>query len=127
MRRASLLTVLVTIVLGSPGSAWAQASPSRGLSLQVPSTPGQNLPLPPRPPAAPPASAYAPAPLPNRDLEYGNSLPSRAGTQVSPSLFTRKDEFRGDGFGKGSTAQSEQERRVRPGAGLSLRMPLTPN
>ena len=127
MRLVSSPLLLVLVVLASPAPGRAQGSSARGFTLQVPSSPGQTLPVPPRPPSAPPSSAYAPAPLPNRDLEYGTAIPSRPGTQVSPSLFTRKDEFRGDGFGKGSTAQSEQERRVRPGAGLSLRMPLTPN
>ena len=32
----------------------------------------------------------------------------------------------GDGFAPNSTAQIEQEKRMKPGAGFSLHMPLTP-
>ena len=87
---------------------------------------GFGLPVPPEPPMSGPPPKYQPAPLPNRDVELAKPRASTA-TTVSPSLFTRPDEYRGDGFSKGSTAQSEEEKRVKPGAGLSLHMPLSPN
>ena len=97
----------------------------RRLDLQV-SPPDSSLPVPPTPPTAGPASTYQPAPLPNRDVELSAPRASNA-PSVGPSLFTRPDQYRGDGFAKGSTAQTEQEKRVRPGAGLSLRLPFSPN
>ena len=102
------------------------ASADRGLNLSVPA-PGSSLPVPPSPPANAAPSKYQPAPTPNRDVELGP--PAKPGTapSVAPSLFTRQDQYRGEGFGKGSTAQSEQDKRVRPGAGLSLHLPLSPN
>lgn len=100
------------------------ASPS-GFNLQVPA-PGSSLPVPPRPPPDGPPSAFQPAPLPNRDVELYVPRASTA-PSVAPSLFTRPDQYRGDGFNKGSTAQAEQEKRLRPGAGFSLHMPLTGN
>ena len=110
---ASLLTLSLTA-----------AAPS-GFNLQVPA-PGSSLPVPPQPPPSGAPSPYQPAPLPNRDVEL--TLPRASSeTTVGPSLFTRPDQYRGDGFNKGSTAQAEQEKRVRPGAGISLTMPLAPN
>ena len=107
----------------------AAASPPRGVDLQTPSNPlGRNplIPLPPRQPTAPP-TAFQPAPLPNRDID-GLPAPRATGeTSVSPSLFTHRDTYRGEGFSKGSTATSEQERRIRPGVGFNLKMPLSPN
>ena len=102
------------------------AAADRGFSLTVPA-PGSSLPVPPFPPANAPPSKFQPAPTPNRDVELGP--PPKPGTapSVAPSLFTRQDQYRGEGFGKGSTAQSDQEKRVRPGAGLSLHLPLSPN
>jgi hypothetical protein len=118
LRRLSILGLpLVALIL-------VAAAPT-GFNLTVPQ-PGSNLPVPPEPPAAGPPSRLQPAPTPNRDVELTKPKASTA-TTVSPSLFTRPDEYRGDGFSKGSTAQSEQEKRVKPGAGFSLHMPLSPN
>ena len=121
MRRASLLVLPFFAVL------LMAAAPQRGLSLQVPASPGSTLPRPPVPPAQPPASAYEPAPLPNRDLDFPTAPRATNGTTVAPSLFTRGDQYRGEGFSKGSTAQAAQDRGARPGAGISLKMPLTGN
>lgn len=103
----------------------AAASPQQGITLQVPSNP--LTPIPPRPPATPPTAGFQPAPLPNRDIE--DAPPAKAGTEPSlrPSLFTRTDTYRGEGFSKGSTANTEQERRLKPGVGFNLKMPLSPN
>jgi len=51
----------------------------------------------------------------------------RPDTEFSPSLFNRSEQYRGDGFVNGSTAQSDQEKHIRPGAGFNLRMPLQPD
>ena len=99
------------------------ASPPRQLSLTVPPAapaPSFSLGNAARPPA------YAPAPLPNRDLNVPRQLTSPSQTTLSPTLFTQRDRYRGDGFSTGSSPQNEQERRLRPGAGFSLRMPLQP-
>lgn len=102
------------------------AAADRGFNLSVPA-PGSALPVPPSPPANARPSKFQPAPTPNRDVELGP--PPKPGTapSVAPSLITRQDQYRGEGFGKGSTAQSDQEKRVKPGAGLSLHLPLSPN
>ena len=117
MRR--LLLILAVLPL-------AGAAPQGGITLQVPSNP--LVPVPPRPPARPPSpNGFQPAPLPNRDLE---DVPApRASTEpsVRPNLFTRSDTYRGEGFSKGSTATADQERRVKPGVGFNLKMPLSPN
>ena len=99
------------------------AAPQRGLSLDVPDQ-GPLRAVPPRPPA-PKSSKYEPAPLPNRDVELGTPR-ATLDSSLSPTLFNRRDSYRGDGYLPGSTAQSETERRVRPGAGFNLKMPLAP-
>ena len=117
MRRVLAVLGLLAVVAAGP--------PPRGMSLQVPSNP--LLPVPPRPPASAASGSYAPAPTPNRDIDGLPSPRASTATTVEPSLVTRSDTYRGEGFAKGSTATSEQERRVRPGVGFNLRMPLSPN
>lgn len=116
-----MLLILPVVALPLAGAA----SPQRGFNLQVPG-PNSSLPVPPLPPAIPPVSTYSPAPTPNRDID-GPSRGGTSGPSLSPSLLLRNDTYRGEGFNKGSTAQGEQEKRVRPGAGFNLRVPLTPN
>ena len=117
-----LMRTLVIALLSVPLIAAAQ--PQRGLTLQVPQNSSPLLPVTPGAPAAAPRTSYAPAPLPNRDLELQGPRASD-GTSVAPSLFMRGDQYRGEGYSRGSTSQSELERRVKPGAGINLRMPLT--
>ena len=73
-----------------------------------------------------PNSRFEPAPLPNRDLAGPGAARATNDPSLAPTLFTTKTQFRGDGFSPGSTAQSDQERRTKPGAGFSLHMPLSP-
>ncbi len=116
MKSLLLLAVVVPLAAAAP----------QGLTLQVPANP--LTPIPPRPPAnPPPANGLQPAPLPNRDLEDQPAPRAGAETSLRPSLFTRGDTYRGEGFSKGSTATTEQERRVKPGVGFNLKMPFSPN
>ena len=69
---------------------------------------------------------YEPAPVPNREFSAPQALGAGDEPSLAPTLFTSKNQYRGDGFSPGSTAQSEQEKRAKPGAGFSLHMPLTP-
>lgn len=116
-------------LLAASTMAYAQQG-QRGIVLQTTPAPSPLLPLPQRPQDAlrpPTNSAFEPAPTPNRDAS-GPAAPRASNEpQLSPTLFTRRNQFRGDGYSPGSTAQEEQERKVRPGAGFNLRMPLTPN
>lgn len=74
-------------------------------------------------PAPPPGRSYAPAPMPNRDLSAPQASASND-PQFGPSLFLPREQFRGDGFSPGSTAQSEQERRLKPTPGFRLSVPV---
>ncbi len=116
MTRAVLLATLMTAT-----PALAQSSlrrpidplPLSRFQLQTPAPAGQ---------------LFTPAPVPDRDA----SAPTgpkirRPDAALSPSLINRSDQYRGDGYINGSTAQSEQEKRVKPGAGFNLRMPLQPD
>ncbi len=102
------------------------AAPPRRLSLAVPAdtyalpTPSFSVGSTSRKPS------FEPAPLPNRDLSAPRQASAPAETSLAPTLFTQREQFRGDGFSRGSTAQGEQERRLRPGAGFALHMPLQP-
>ena len=96
----------------------------RPLSLAIPRDGGFTL-LQPVPKAASRGPTFQPAPLPNRDLS--KPAPERATSEPSlaPTLFTSRSQFRGDGFSQGSTAQGEQEKKIKPGAGFSLHMPFS--
>ncbi len=104
----------------------AAGPPPRSFSLKVPDGGGMALPAPAKPPPVPP-TLYRPAPLPNRDLAAPAEARNDGSTTVSPSLFNRRDTYRGEGFSKGSSADAEQDRRVTPGAGFKLKMPFAPN
>ena len=68
-------------------------------------------------------SGFAPAPLPDRDALEPQTRAS-GDPSVSPSLFTRRDQYRGEALNATDSAQTTQERRVTPGAGFSLSVPL---
>lgn len=104
----------------------AAAPMDRPLTLAVPADGGFSLQAQPDKLAAARPPPFQPAPLPNRNLN--TPAPERATNEPSlaPTLFTTRTQFRGDGFSAGSTAQSEQERKLRPGAGFSLHMPIAP-
>ena len=104
----------------------AAASPPQTFSLQVvpdyhPFTAKVPASKPSRQQAGP---VYEPAPIPNRDVIAPARAQQGAGTQISPSLFSRRDGYRGDSFTKGETAQADQNRRMMPSAGFTLKMPL---
>lgn len=102
------------------------ASPPRQLSLGVAPDNTLSLPNGQYSLGAPPGNrTYEPAPLPNRDLNAPGQASASAAPSIGPTLFTQREQYRGDGYSRGSSPQNEQERRVRPGAGFSLHMPLT--
>ncbi len=120
--------LMVGALLPSPG--WAER---RGLNLQATPQNSALLPAPPAPPRGTPTQPkgqprpnYDVAPTPNRDID-GPQAP-RAGNspELAPGLFTRGQQYRGEGYSPGSSAQSAQERRAQPGAGFKLRLPLQP-
>lgn len=120
MRRAALV-IAPLLLLSVP------ARPQhRGLNLQATPQRSPLLPLPPAPPSGGPSLApnYDLAPTPNRDLDAPAGPRASTAPELAPGLFTRGPQYRGEGYSAGSTAQSEQERRLRPGAGFKLRMPL---
>ena len=119
-RWATLLVAVLALPL------LAAAPQQRGLSLEVPGESMLPAPVPTKP-ARPPVTAFGPAPLPNRDIEGPGKARASTDPRVGPGLFTRSDGFRGDGFSKGSSAQTEQEKRVKPGAGFNLTVPFAPN
>ena len=71
-----------------------------------------------------PAARFEAAPVPNRDVDAPLGARAAADPQLSAGLFTRRDQYRGEGISAKSSAQIEQERHVLPGAGFKLRMPL---
>ena len=105
----------------------AAASPPQTLSLQVPPDYPFTTRAPVRAPAPPRQAGpvYEPAPLPNPDI----AAPRRAeseGTQISPSLFHRRDGYRGDALSNSESVESDENRRLLPSAGFTLKMPLQP-
>lgn len=116
------MTKVWFLALGFPLMA---AAPLRQppLTLAVPSDGGFSLGAPATPGAVP---SFQPAPLPNRNILTPQAPRASTEPSLAPTLFTTRTQFRGDGFSPGSTAQSEQERKLKPGAGFSLHMPLSP-
>lgn len=116
MRPFWLIVVALPLMAASPHRQFTLAVPAEG-TLTLPT--GQQAFSSRRP-------AYEPAPLPNRDLAAPRAPARPAESSLSPTLFTQREQFRGDGFSAGSSPQNEQERRLRPAAGFSLHMPLQP-
>jgi hypothetical protein len=110
------------VLLGAAGLLSMAAAPRGGFNTTpyippIVAVPQQTLAAPNMPPQ------FEPAPTPNMDASAPISRASRD-TSLSPSLFTRRDQYRGEGLAAMDSAQIEQERRVTPGAGLKLSMPL---
>lgn len=116
MRTRWLVALALPIVAAGPLD--------RPLTLTVPAQGAFSLQQP-MPKLASRTPSFQPAPLPNRDLS--TPIPERATSEPSlaPTLFTTRTQFRGDGFSPGSTAQSDQEKKLKPGAGFSLHMPFS--
>lgn len=122
MRAAPLAWALGLLAFTPLAAVHAQG---RGIVLQA-QPPAQTLPPAPVP-AAPAIGDYQPAPTPNRDYEAPVGPRASNAPQLAPGLYTRKDVYRGEGFSRGSTSESDTERRVKPAPGFNLRMPLQPN
>ncbi len=122
MNRLIFMLVLSVVL---PASGWGQQQ--RRLNLQATPQGSPLLPLPPTPPrSAPtgPGPRYDLAPTPNREIDAPQGPRASNSPELAPSLFTRGQQYRGEGYSQGSSAQAEQERRALPGAGFKLRMPL---
>lgn len=91
------------------------AGPARQNTAEV-------LPLPPIPPELPTNSE--PAPMPNSAARGPIELQVPRGAELSPTMMGPKYTYQGEAFLRGSTVQSEQNRKVRPAAGLNLTVPL---
>ncbi len=74
-------------------------------------------------PAPTPPQAFTTAPTPNQDVDAPTTRASDA-TSVSPGFFYRRDQYRGEGLSPSSSAQTQQDRRAVPGAGINLTTPL---
>jgi hypothetical protein len=111
IRSAALLTLGILLGAASPLSSGSTFS-----SLTSP--PDATT-----PPADP---GLEPAPVPNLDagppvVGGGDS----AAPRVRPDLFSpQQQQFTGNGFVSGSTAQGERDERMHPGAGFSITMPM---
>jgi hypothetical protein len=104
------------------GMAAAPVPPSRGFNTTVIMPPIVTV----RPQVLPKATTppgFDPAPLPDQDAFAPVVRPS-GDASVSPGLFTRKNQYHGEGLPADSSVQAEQDRRAIPGAGLNLSMPL---
>ena len=66
---------------------------------------------------------YDTAPTPDQDA-FAPTTRASKDSSLAPGLFTRRDQYRGEGLSAASSAQTEQQRRVKPGAGFKLSVPL---
>jgi hypothetical protein len=110
-------------LLGGAAMLGMAAAPSpRGFNTTVVMPPVVTV----RPQILPKATTppgFAPAPLPDQDA-FAPVQRQSMDTSVSPGIFTRKNQYRGEGLPADSSAQTEQDHRAMPGAGLNLLMPL---
>lgn len=126
--RRFVASVAIFAVVSASGFAPAQAAspprPSLNAPIYIPVTLGTSFTTHADAPAGS-ASRFAAAPVPNLD-EAAPVLrtlgPARP--EVAPSLFRRTNTYRGEGFTTGSSAESEQTRRIAPTPGVNLSMPL---
>ena len=113
MKRLALLAVFALLTVA--------ASPSGSFTTTAPLP---DFPTPPKRSAPVPApTGYTAAPLPNQDADAPQTRAS-SDASIGPGIFSRRNQYRGEGFSPNSSAQIEQERRARPGGGISLTMPL---
>jgi hypothetical protein len=125
--RTVLLALLVaggSAALAPGATLAAQGGAQRGTNGTLVATqiPSGALPVPPQP--APPQD-FAPAPVPNKDVERPrDQTVERPRTEIAPNLFTQKEERRGDGFVQGSVGRYEADRRQRVTPGVNLTVPL---
>lgn len=121
MKPLLLIPVVLPLLAAAPGPRqFSLGVPADGTSSLQFGAPGSSLNTPTRGPV------YEPAPLPNRDVSAPRAQAASNEPSLAPTLFTTKNQYRGDGFSPNSTAQTEQEKRLKPGAGFSLRMPFAP-
>ena len=113
MRRRVLLAAVF-------GMATMAASPHRAKPLAL--SPEDNFPLPPIPPATPPA--FQAAPMPDLDLSAPEQAQRNSGPQLSPDFFDRRAYNGGQGYTPGSTIERQQQQRQLPVPGFNLKMPL---
>ena len=119
MRARLALPRLLPVWLLAAATMLGGAGPTNSFSTN---TPMPSFTAPARPaPAAP--QAFTTAPTPNQDVDAPTVRGSDA-TSVSPGLFYRHDQYRGEGLSANSSAQTQQDRRATPGAGINLVTPL---
>jgi len=114
--------LLAALLTGGLPHAEALAR-SQGVALAAP-LPAPLLPVQAAP--AQPSQGFAPAPVPNVDLDPPRAAQpaERPRAEISPDLFIRREELRGNGFTTGSAGRYEADRRMRVTPGINLKVPL---
>jgi hypothetical protein len=112
MKRRTLLAAVF-------GLAAMGASPRRPAPIL---SPDENFPLPPVPPAKPPA--FQAAPVPDLDLSAPAQAERNSGPEFSPNLFNQRAYNGGQGYTPGSSIERQQQQRQLPVPGFNLKMPL---
>jgi hypothetical protein len=112
--RLAVMSAAGLMLCGAAPSSWFNTSPT---IPPVVSVRPQVLATPDTPPG------FEPAPTPNRDTS-GPVIRGSKDASLTPGIFTRSNQYRGEGLAPSNSAQIEQERRTMPGAGINLSMPL---
>jgi hypothetical protein len=111
MTRLLLLPVAL-LLAGGAGITPNTAMPEFSTSIRKPP-----------PSMPPPPPGFTTAPTPDSDA-FAPTVRASKDASVGPGIFNRRDQYRGEGLSSSSSAQIEQDRRVMPGAGIKLSMPL---
>ncbi len=72
-----------------------------------------------------PSFGYTIAPMPNNSVSAPRPREANSkAPEFSPKLFHPKKTYGGEGFIAGSTVQDQEQRRLAPTPGISLKVPL---
>jgi hypothetical protein len=115
MTRAGLLAPVALLAMAaSPVKTFLPSTPMPDFNG---SAQGQRAPASTAPPG------YDVAPTPNQDA-FAPITRASKDASVAPGIFNRTNQYRGQGISPDSSAQIEEDRRVKPGAGIKLNFPL---
>ena len=119
-----LVALLLAFGVTAPGGPALAASSRDAMASPLPA---DALPVPPPKPAKLPGQpVFAPAPVPDPDLQrpLADVDADRPRTKVVPNLFKQSERRTGDGFVNGSAGTYDSDHRLRPSPEINLRVPL---
>jgi hypothetical protein len=119
--RLSILVGLAAAIMAAGPPPTLSLSPSQGAPIPIPVGEPKVQPI-----IAKVGSGYTAAPVPNSDFTIPFVKdPRQSQAQLAPGLFAPPATgYRGEGYVPGSSAEGEQQRKLKPAPGINLKVPL---